>query len=85
MIHKCPKCGHTWQYVTEGAPTVKPKPKEPAPTPKRDYDKHPPLGAEMERGLSITGNACRQCGMLTIQRLGGCERCVSCGWEAGCG
>ena len=36
------------------------------------------------RAKGYTGNACSECGQLTMVRNGSCEKCDSCGATSGC-
>jgi ribonucleoside-diphosphate reductase alpha chain len=36
------------------------------------------------KAKGYTGNACSECGQLTMVRNGACEKCDSCGSTSGC-
>ncbi len=36
------------------------------------------------KAKGYTGNACSECGQLTMVRNGACEKCDSCGATSGC-
>jgi outer membrane biosynthesis protein TonB len=67
-----------------------PRPKDVRPEPSTtpvlpDGKVDPKPVAKFKAEPKLSGDACRECGMFMLVRVGTCIRCNSCGWDSGCG
>ncbi|MEP1140548.1 MAG: hypothetical protein ABJH44_10010, partial [Balneola sp.] len=69
------------------APVAEPKPEKVeavAPQAKAKKDSSYETDYEKAKQLGYTGDACPECGSMTMVRNGTCMKCITCGSTSGC-